>query len=180
MGLPYRRCPLLLPSSDPRAFGPLLWDAMHVLAENYPECPSTRKGRWCRRYLFAISHMLPCRACGRHFRKYLREHDVWRAVETRAGLVALLVGAHNAVSAHARPSRAPFTVEEAHVLYATAPATRPLAGVWGDEPYVGEANPYSFFQGTKRSCAQVGMRRWRRNLVGVAGLMATLISPSFG
>lgn len=147
------RC-TLLPSSDPRAFGPVVWAALHILAQNYPARPSERKARRCLRFLFAVSHLLPCRSCGRHFRKYLREHDVWAAVKTRASLVALLVGAHNSVSARVRPSRAPFTVEDARALYSTAPAARPLAGVWGDAAPSGwSAQSYSFFQGAKRSCA---------------------------
>ena len=151
---------VLRPTKDPRAFGPRVWAAMHILAENYPRCPSESKRRRCRRYLFAISHMLPCGACGRHFRQYLRSHAVERAVCSREGLVKLLVGAHNSVSSHTRPSRAPFTVEEARALYSEAPVTRPLAGVWGAEPSA-TASPSALSRAALRSSFFQGRKRWR-------------------
>lgn len=124
---------VILPSCDPRAFGPGLWQSLHVLAANYPECASESTRRQCRRFLTALAHMLPCEECGRHFRAYLRSVDLRRAVKGRRNLVRLLVDAHNDVTSHTQPERAPFSIQDAARLYAHAECSLPLANVWGED-----------------------------------------------
>jgi hypothetical protein len=121
-----------LPSSDPRVFGPPLWTGLHIIALNYPDTASERTQKTCRRFLFGLSRLLPCPACGKHFRSYLRQHDLKRAVRGRDSLVRLLVDAHNEVSKHTRPSCPPFSVEDAGNCYTRMcpPHASPLAQVW--------------------------------------------------
>ena len=122
-------CPLL-PSSDPRIFGPVVWQALHVLAESYPVSADDEKQHQCKRFLFALSHMLPCAHCAKHFRTCLRKPDLRRAVRGKDALVAFLVHAHNAVSRHTRPNQAPYGVNCAKRQYSYMRANSPLARVW--------------------------------------------------
>ena len=122
-------CPLL-PSSDPRIFGPSVWQTLHVLAANYPEHADNEKQRQCRRFMFALSHMLPCAHCAKHFRAYLRRHDLRGAAHGKQTLISFLVDAHNEVSKHTRPHQAPYGLNCAKRQYSYMRANAPLARVW--------------------------------------------------
>lgn len=122
-------CPLL-PSSDPRIFGPAVWQALHVLAQSYPEVADDGKQHQCKRFLFALSHMLPCAHCAKHFRAHLRGHDLRHAVRGKDALVSFLVDAHNAVSRHTRPDQAPYGENCAQRQYSYMRPNTPLARLW--------------------------------------------------
>jgi hypothetical protein len=120
--------PRLLPSYDPRIFGPPTWECLHILAQNYPVKADERTRRACGRFLFCLSRLLPCEHCGKHFRRFLRGRDVQRASSGRAALVALLVDAHNAVNAHTRPGAPAFSYERAEAQYIYMPLKNCPAG----------------------------------------------------
>jgi len=118
-------------SNDPRVFGPPTWECLHIFAQNYnPSSPRVRKH--CKRFLISLSYMLPCRHCGVHFRRYIVQNRVDDAVRTREGLVALLVGAHNAVTVHTRPEQPPYSVACAKRQYLSmSPRNNsPLSQIW--------------------------------------------------
>ena len=97
-----RRDLVLLPASDPRAFGPPVWHALHVLAESFQERPSAPQRRQWRRFLRSLASLLPCPRCGEHFRRFCAEYDLRIATRSRAALRSFLVAAHaNAGSRHA-------------------------------------------------------------------------------
>jgi hypothetical protein len=124
-------CPAVLPSSDPRVFGPPTWECLHILAQNYPEQADEKTRRRCRRFLSCLSHLLPCSHCGKHFRAFLCRADLKSAVSGRAPLVALLVAAHNAVSARTRPELPPYSAACARNQYARMPPkSYPPAELW--------------------------------------------------
>ena len=120
----------LLPSSDPRIFGPTVWQTLHVLAACYPEHANRDRQRHCRRFMFALSYMLPCRHCAKHFREYLRKNDLRGAVCARESLVSFLVNGHNFVSRHTRPDQAPYGINCAKRQYSYMRANVPLAKIW--------------------------------------------------
>ena len=121
----------LVHSSDPRIFGPPTWRCLHILAQNYPVNATARKQKRCKRFLYSLSYLLPCRHCARHFRCFLRQRDVGAAVRGRESLVSLLVGAHNAVAAHTRPDRPPYTVGCATQQYTfMRPEHAPIPALW--------------------------------------------------
>ena len=106
-----------MPTADPRIFGPPTWEALHMFAQNYPNKPSTRRRHACVRFMFALSWMLPCSKCGKHFRKFLRANDIKDAARTRNTLIDLLVAAHNSVNVHTHPNTLPFSPECARMQY---------------------------------------------------------------
>jgi hypothetical protein len=120
----------LLPSSDPRIFGPAVWQALHILAAGYPQQADSEKQRRCRRFLVSLSHMLPCEHCATHFRTCLRGQDLRRAVRGREALVRFLVDTHNSVSRHTRPEQAPYGLNCAKRQYSYMRANAPLALIW--------------------------------------------------
>ena len=126
----------VLPSSDPRVFGPPVWKTLHIIAQNYPEQADEKVQRNMRRLLLSVSRLLPCHHCGKHFRHFLRSSDLPAAVSGKAELVSLLVEAHNHVNRHTRPEQLPYSVHCAQQLYTQmAPPTVPLAKLWtGSDP----------------------------------------------
>ena len=124
-------CPLQLPSSDPRIFGPPVWASLHLLANNYPAVADAETQRNFRRLLFALARALPCQHCGRHFRAFLRRQNVAGALDGRQSLVRFLVEAHNSVSRHTRPEQPPYSASCAARQYAYMRAPNvPLARLW--------------------------------------------------
>jgi hypothetical protein len=123
-----------LRASDPRVFGPPVWRALHVLAAGYPKRPSPKTRKSCRLFLRHLAVLLPCSSCGSHFSGFIEGADLGAASQSRRALVQLLVEAHNEVSKHTHPTRAPFTLEDAKV-YAQGLVALPLAPLWAhDEP----------------------------------------------
>lgn len=113
------RCVSARTTADPRVFGPTVWKALHLMAQNFPTSPNNATQHACSSFLSGLPYMLPCNHCGFHLQQYLGHHGAGGACDSQLGLVALLVGAHNAVSRVTHPCRAPFTVEDAARLYST-------------------------------------------------------------
>eukprot|EP00966_Prymnesium_polylepis_P083772 1940047-Prymnesium_polylepis.1 len=89
------------------------------MAQNFPTTPNNATRQSCSSFLSGLPYMLPCSHCGFHLWHFLSQTDAHGACGSQAGVVALLVGAHNAVSRVTHPCRAPFTVEDAARLYST-------------------------------------------------------------
>ena len=119
-----------LRATDPRAFGPPVWKALHVLAAGYPQHPTESKKQKCCQFLRSIAGMLPCPHCAMHFEDFMQRHDPSAAAESREALEEWMVQAHNAVSRHTRPNRLPWSVARARAAYSEQPAAVPLARVW--------------------------------------------------
>ncbi len=131
----------LLPSGDPRIFGPPTWECLHILAQNCPAEANERTQRRWRRFLYTLSTLLPCRHCAQHFRRFLRCNDarLSEALSRREGLVAFLVDAHNEVTRHTRPGQPPYTAACAARQYGhMRPRNVPLASLW-----LSQSKPFS-------------------------------------
>lgn len=123
--------PPLLPTGDPRIFGPPVWKTLHILAQNYPRLASRDTRRKCKCFLFSLSYLLPCSHCGKHFRSFLRRSNVSHAIKRRKSLVALLVRAHAVVASHTRPGVPHMSVACATKAYSFMRAPHmPLTQVW--------------------------------------------------
>jgi hypothetical protein len=110
-----------LPATSPEIWGPPTWTALHLLAAGYPPSPTPPVRRSCRAFLEALPWMLPCEACGYHFRQFLLgwPGGSGKAASCRDALQCFLVDAHNAVAAHTRPDARPWTHAEARAFYET-------------------------------------------------------------
>ena len=102
-------CPLK-DSGSPLIFGPLIWPALHVIAENYPENPNEEYKKHCYNFLKGLPYMLPCPYCGNHLlneettrKGQLGDHldeNLKKAALSRNNLRDFLVEAHNNVNKH--------------------------------------------------------------------------------
>lgn len=65
---------------DPKEWGPHFWYMMRCTANNYPVTPSNRHKLDVKRFYDAISNILPCEKCVRHYKdsciKYPIEHYI--------------------------------------------------------------------------------------------------------
>ena len=118
------RCDVL-PASSPEIWGPPTWTALHLLAEGYPQRPTPPVRKSCRAFLDALPWMLPCEACGYHFRIFLQ---AWpggsrKAASCQEALQCFFVDAHNAVQLHTRPDALPWTRAEAQAFYSSGCGT---------------------------------------------------------
>ena len=132
----------MLRSCDPRIFGPPTWKMLHILAANYPDRASPRIQKHCCRFLFSLSHLLPCPRCGSHFRGYLRSNNLKRCVEGRERLIPFLVEAHNEISKHTRPNQPAYDSSCAQREYARMRAPYiPLPQLWSEPSKKARASP---------------------------------------
>lgn len=126
---------VLLPSSDPRVFGPPVWLSVHIMAANYPTIARRNVRKACRRFLTSLPYMLPCDHCGAHLRQYLRDHrtELHGAIRTRENLVTFCINLHNYVGLHTNPNRSRFPHELASLYTMGYVNTKSCPRVWKEE-----------------------------------------------
>ncbi|GMM50714.1 flavin-linked sulfhydryl oxidase [Starmerella bacillaris] len=72
------------------------WTMLHSTAANFPLKPTDENKQDMRNLLTSISHLFPCRPCGKDFEAYLKRNSP--NVEGREELSLWLCDAHNAVN----------------------------------------------------------------------------------
>lgn len=88
------------PFRQPSVWGPPLWRVMECVAMSFPARAASaaeraRVGHWVR----AVgTHMIPCRLCQRHYRRYVAQHFSDRDTVDRRTLLAFVVRLHNDVN----------------------------------------------------------------------------------
>jgi len=153
IGWKYKNMCPLKDSGSPLIFGPLIWPALHVIAENYPEKPNEVYKSHCYNFLKGLPYMLPCPYCGNHLLNeeiandgqignHLEE-NLKNATQSRKNLRDFLVKAHNNVNKHNNKKQ--WTSEEVENYYTKIPACIYNDKGWftlpkGEE----ENNPYKF------------------------------------
>jgi hypothetical protein len=116
---------------DPRAFGPVIWRALHIMAQYYPENPSERQIDEAKRFIQSMPWMLPCGQCGSNFIEFIQYNEDHTDSEescmklddicaSKNNMIAFFVNAHNNVTSKISPEKKPFTVEDANRLYTSA------------------------------------------------------------
>lgn len=123
------KCPLK-GSGDPLVFGPLIWPALHVIAENYPENPNEQYKLHCYNFLKGLPYMLPCPYCGNHLlneeiatdkqKGDNLEENLKKATQSRENLRDFFVDAHNNVDKHNNKKQ--WTNKEVEDYYKEIPA----------------------------------------------------------
>ena len=105
-------------TSDPRAFGPVLWPALFVTAQNYPYDPSPETRTKCEAFMDGLPYMLPCGECGGNLKTFIDTNSandgsmLTEACSSRDDLVSFVARAHNNVSQHTRPNEKPLTPQD--------------------------------------------------------------------
>ena len=90
-----------------RVFGPVIWHALHIIAQNYPISPTpTRKKRYAE-FFKALGCVLPCGSCRRSYHGHVNggslklNPDVFRS---RATLTRWLYDLHRRVNSTSKYS----------------------------------------------------------------------------
>ena len=121
-------------TGDPRVFGPIIWQSLHIMAQNYPDEPNSETRQQCQAFIKSLPYMLPCSHCGKHLQEFINDYQQKQIpiCDNQASLIKFFVEAHNNVSSHTNPDRKPWTVEEALQTYASKDVCFHNA-TWGDE-----------------------------------------------
>jgi hypothetical protein len=133
-------CESEITTVDPRAFGPHLWRAFHMIGANFPCPPTQRAYEACINFTYALPYMLPCSHCGYHLGQFIQTniamsgtvHDACMGARinergedesiclspesfcrSQRNLTSFFVRAHNHVSNITHPCQARWTVDEA-------------------------------------------------------------------
>lgn len=106
--------------ADARAFGPPMWHALHLIAQNYPggigdtDTPNNATIAACEHFTFGLPWMLP--GHGAYFKSLLEAHPLKCVNGTY--LQDAMVSAHNNISGHVGgPDR--WTLQQAATAYTT-------------------------------------------------------------
>lgn len=103
-------------TANPRLFGPWVWQALHVMAEFFPDEPVRQAVDECNRFVDSLPLMLPCSHCGYHLNETI--HEYGKPMCTSADrLQSFLVHAHNRVSQYVHPNRADWQRSDAALSY---------------------------------------------------------------
>mmetsp|Transcript_95193 Transcript_95193/g.188589 ORF Transcript_95193/g.188589 Transcript_95193/m.188589 type:complete len:181 (-) Transcript_95193:170-712(-) len=88
----------LLPSCDPRVWGPPVWNALHKLIAGYPtEVPPDMQTHTAT-LMESLSHTLPCKSCREHLQQHFLSDPIEPHLATRDDLQRWLVHLHNSVN----------------------------------------------------------------------------------
>lgn len=60
-----------LSSAEQPVFGPYIWAALHIIANNYPVCPTENVRKYTKEFIMALYWLLPCSNCGFGGLKYI-------------------------------------------------------------------------------------------------------------
>ena len=109
-------------ATDPDAWGPHTWRAIHHIALGYPERPGAVEAAAYRAFFRALGPVLPCGTCAENFQRHLaREVPLTdAALAGRDALFAWTVALHNVVNRETGKRELPLA--EARRLYDGAPA----------------------------------------------------------
>jgi len=58
---------------EAKAWGPLAWQYIHIIAMNYPRNPTAKDVRLYKKFLFNFADTLPCSECRTNFRQILKD-----------------------------------------------------------------------------------------------------------
>ena len=94
---------------DPSEWGPAGWTFLHAISFGQPKAPNTKQAGHIRQFFTALGHVLPCKRCGEHYRKFIDENPI--PADDREQLTRWLVRLHNNANA-ANRQRLPVKVPE--------------------------------------------------------------------
>lgn len=109
----------IIPTSDPRVFGPPAWKTFHIFAENYPNNPNKQTQQSCINFIKSIPYMLPCETCGFDFNEFINKYlqSGKEINKNRDQLRTFFVEAHNNVSKNVDPNHKTWTLDNIRETY---------------------------------------------------------------
>ena len=95
----------LHPLYSKEEFGRIGWTLLHMYSAFYPENPTKKDQTDMKNFLFAFAKFYPCKCCGSHFAKILREYPI--QAESRAELMDYICKMHNLVNVRTKKPEVP-------------------------------------------------------------------------
>ena len=83
---------------SPAVWGPIFWNAMHVVTLGYPQIPSAVEQDAVIAYFESLQHVIPCPICREHYSHFLKEMPVRDAAGSRDAIIEWLFNLHNKVN----------------------------------------------------------------------------------
>lgn len=84
----------------PEVWGAAAWHTLHAVSLSYPPSPSQQDKQHMQQFISAFAQVLPCDACARHLRDYIRDHPP--RLESRGQLARWVFDLHNVANRHAQ------------------------------------------------------------------------------
>ena len=121
------KCPKV-ESSKNKIWGPMLWNSLHVISENYPKNPEIERQKSCRQFINGLPYMLPCGECGYNLKNFIKDRDLGNICRSRAKIRRFFVESHNHINRHLNKSC--WTTEEAEEYYSKIPSCLSNISKW--------------------------------------------------
>lgn len=83
---------------DPNVWGPSFWFVLHTVSFNYPEHPNYVIKRTHHDFYRIIQHILPCKACRKHYKELFNAYPIEPFLTSRQSLMSWVVMIHNQVN----------------------------------------------------------------------------------
>lgn len=83
---------------SPNAWGPLIWNSIHIIALAYPEKPTYADKKAAKEFYEALQYLLPCPMCRGHLKEHLIRHPITPHLDRRDDLFKWTVMLHNEVN----------------------------------------------------------------------------------
>jgi len=84
---------------SPSVWGPIFWNAMHIVTLGYSDSPSKDEQEAVASYFESLAFVIPCPICRTHYSEFLRQMPVRAVNHSRTTLVYWLFQLHNRVNA---------------------------------------------------------------------------------
>lgn len=85
-------------SLTPKIWGPSTWMMLHLLTLSYPDKPTLKDMENHKKFLLALSDVLPCSDCRTHFKGHLRKCTISHALRSKEDYIRCVWRMHNDVN----------------------------------------------------------------------------------
>lgn len=116
-----------LSTARPEVFGPVLWNSLHMLAQQYPDKPELSRTQACAGFVASLPYMLPEASSAAAFQRYTIDYpgNLESICSSGPQLRQFFCNAHNAVNESL--GKPPLSCDAVTLsgMYATAPLCVP-------------------------------------------------------
>lgn len=82
----------------PDVWGPIFWNAMHIVSLAYPAAPTDADKAGTRAFFESLGTVLPCPVCREHYKEKIRAKPIDSALNSKGELILWVWEIHNDVN----------------------------------------------------------------------------------
>lgn len=105
-------------TSDPKEWGPMLWNFMHTMAANYPAKPTLQDKESAKQFFISLKKLLPCEVCRDHYTSLLLRNPP--QIGTSESLQIWVLWLHNEINRRLG-NKPQWTLEQLKLIYVPSP-----------------------------------------------------------